>query len=100
MLCTLWYGLHALLFSSFFKEFERKYRETIAKPPPECVMCCLDLPGDSELSSSEGRRRLEEAGIRGHKEIAQWILDTLNRKGQCELADKLKKFLKEHLKTL
>ena len=63
-------------------------------------MCYLDLPADSELATSEGRRRLQEAGIKGHKEIAQWIIDTLNRRGQCELADKMKKFFEEHLETL
>jgi GTP-binding protein EngB required for normal cell division len=76
------------------KEFLLKVEKECGGTPPDCKMCTLALDKDSMLANKEGRRRLKDAGIQGPEDIARWIIDVLNRRGQCEIAENLKKFFK------
>lgn len=56
------------------------------------MICSIATSNDSKLRDKEGRRRLRDAGIKGPEDIAQWILRVLNKRGQCDLAEKLKEY--------
>ena len=83
-----------MCFLIIVQEFLLKVEKECGGTPPDCKMCTLALDKDSMLANKEGRRRLKDAGIQGPEDIARWIIDVLNRRGQCEIAENLKKFFK------
>ena len=71
----------------------------IDKDPPECMICSINTQNDSVLRLPAAQKKLEEANIKSTKDILEWIVNTLNRRGQVPLANKMKEFMSHYSKA-
>jgi len=49
---------------------------------------------DSILNNEDGRQRLKDAGIKGARDVGEWVAELLEKSLQCpQIAEDLRKFV-------